>query len=119
MRAKIEPFYKVLGSNIQNARERRKMTQAQLGLSLIPPSTRASIANVESGKQRVLAHTLAQLATSLSVEIRDLMPTANPPIHSPSQAEVERELRKKLNLSDPALKKLTARLSIEGARDNA
>jgi len=110
MQRKMEPFYEALGANIQKTRDRRKMTQAQLGLSLVPPSTRASIANIESGKQRVLVHTLAQLAKSLDVDIRDLMPAIHAPAESPSRKDVERELEKKLNLPAPALKKLTARL---------
>jgi transcriptional regulator with XRE-family HTH domain len=118
MRTKIEPFYEALGSKIQKNREHRKMTQSQLGLSLIPPSTRASIANIESGKQRVLVHTLSQLATALDVDIRKLMPTVNSPAPSPSRRDVERELGKKLKLTGPALKKLTARLSTVNTRDN-
>jgi transcriptional regulator with XRE-family HTH domain len=116
MRTKIEPFYEALGSKIQQNRERRKMTQAQLGLSLLPPSTRASIANIESGKQRVLVHTLSQFATVLGVDIRELMPAATSPAQSPSRKDVERELGKKLKLAGPALKKLTARLSTGNSR---
>jgi transcriptional regulator with XRE-family HTH domain len=119
MRAKIEPFYEALGAQIQKIREHRKMTQAQLGLSLIPPSTRASIANIEGGKQRVLVHTLSQLAKSLDVDIRELMPAVNSPAQSPSRKDVERELGKKLNLAGPALKRLTARLSAGNSRGNA
>jgi transcriptional regulator with XRE-family HTH domain len=118
MRAKIEPFYESLGAKIQKIREHRKMTQAQLGLSLSPPSTRASIANIECGKQRVLAHTLSQLAKSLDVDIRELIPAVNSPAQSPSRRDVERELGKKLNLTGPALKKLTERLSTGNSRDN-
>ena len=118
MRSKIEPFYEALGANIQKNRDRRKMTQAQLGLSLTPPSTRASIANIESGKQRVLVHTLAQLAKSLDVDVRELMPATNLPAQSPSQRDVERELGKKLNLTGAVLRKLTARLSAGNSRGN-
>jgi transcriptional regulator with XRE-family HTH domain len=107
MATKIEPFYEDLGSKIQQAREHRKMTQAQLGLSLKPPSTRASIANIENGKQRVLVHTLAQLADSLSVKVQMLIPA----VAGPSPKDVEKELKRKLNLDAPQLKKLAARLS--------
>lgn len=119
MPTKIEPFYKALGSNIQEARELRKMTQAQLGLSLVPPSTRASIANIENGKQRVLVHTLTQLATLLDVKIQELVPAVGKTIQGPSPKDVERELKKKLNLAAPQLKKLTARLSTSNRGDHA
>jgi transcriptional regulator with XRE-family HTH domain len=110
MATKIEPFYETLGSQIQQAREQRKMTQEQLGRALTPPSTRASIANIENGKQRVLVHTLAQLAESLGVQIEVLIPSSKP-ARAPSQKDVERELKKKLNLDLPQLKKLTDRLA--------
>lgn len=118
MRPRIEPFYEVLGSNIQKARDHRRMTQAELGLSLNPPSTRASIANIENGKQRVLVHTLSQLARSLNIDVRELIPR-DQPTQSFSRKDVERELRKKLKLTPPAMKKLTAHLANEDSRDNA
>ena len=110
MPTKIEPFYEALGSQLQITREQRKMTQAQLGAALNPPSTRASIANIENGKQRVLVHTLAQLAQCLGVSIEALVP-ATPSVKAPSAQDVERELKKKLRLPAPALKKLTAQLA--------
>jgi transcriptional regulator with XRE-family HTH domain len=121
MPTNIEPFYVALGSRIQQAREARKMTQAQLCSSLKPPSTRASIANIENGKQRVLAHTLAQLAESLAVGIEALVPppAGEQPAKPPSQKEVERELKMKLNLGRSQLKKLTSTLSETHTGDRA
>ena len=110
MATKIEPFYEALGSQLQITREQRKMTQAQLGAALTPPATRASIANIENGKQRVLVHTLAQLAECLGVGIEALLP-ANQPAKAPSALDVERELKKKLKLPAPELKKLTAQFA--------
>jgi len=121
MPTNIEPFYVALGSRIQQAREAQKMTQAKLGALLKPPSTRASIANVENGKQRVLAHTLAQLAEVLAVGIDTLIPPSamEQPTKPPSPKEVERELKMKLNLGGSQLKKLTATLSDRNTRDRA
>jgi transcriptional regulator with XRE-family HTH domain len=106
MAKKIEAFYEALGSNIQGARDRLKMTQAQLGLSLMPPSTRASIANIENGKQRVLAHTLIQLSKALETEVVKLIPI-EAPTAPPTLSDVENELKRKLNLAAPQLRKLT------------
>ena len=103
----IEPFYETLGKKIQEAREMQKMTQAQLGKSLTPPSTRASIANIENGKQRILLHTFVQLTKALNVDMEDLMPAGEPAPQSPSVQDVERELSRKLNLPATQLKKLT------------
>jgi transcriptional regulator with XRE-family HTH domain len=111
MRGKIEPFYQALGSTIHRIRRDCGLTQAQLARSLTPPSTRASIANIENGKQRVLAHTLAQLATALSKDVQDLMPPLDQPRRALNPADFERELRKKLKLSAPALKRLSAHLA--------
>ncbi len=105
MANQIEPFYKDLGANIHDAREEREMTQAQLGQVLNPPATRASIANIENGKQRVLVHTLVQLAKVLDVEIGRLLPSA-PVAAAASAKDVELELRRKLKLDAPQLRKL-------------
>lgn len=118
MPKRIEPFYEALGQKIQKIRDHRKMTQAQLGLLLDPPSTRASIANIENGKQRVLAHTLSQLARVLEVEVAELVPVSLDRSKAPSKTDVERELRKKLNLAGSTLKKLTA-LTNQSSGDHA
>lgn len=117
MPKRIESFYEALGQKIQKIRDERKMTQAQLGLLLDPPSTRASIANIENGKQRVLAHTLPQLARALEVEITELVPVSVDRSKAPSATDVERELKKKLNLGGSTLKKLTA-LTNESSGDH-
>jgi len=105
MAKRIEVFYEALGTNIQAARNRLKMTQAQLGLALVPPSTRASIANIENGKQRVLVHTMVQLARALETKVEKLIPSEVPAGH-PTLSDVEDELKRKLNLAAPQLRKL-------------
>jgi transcriptional regulator with XRE-family HTH domain len=86
----IEPFYRGMGKRIQEARERAGLTQEQLGRRLTPPMTRASIANIESAKQRVLCHTLVALCDVLSV------PTSEILIASESAGTIEAELKRKL-----------------------
>jgi transcriptional regulator with XRE-family HTH domain len=106
MAKKIEPFYATLGANIRGARDRLTMTQAQLGSGLAPPSTRASIANIENGKQRVLVHTLVQLARALETKVEKLIPS-EATVGQPTLSDVEDELKRKLNLAAPQLRKLT------------
>jgi transcriptional regulator with XRE-family HTH domain len=106
MAKRIEAFYEILGSNVQGARGRLKMTQAQLGLALGPPSTRASIANIENGKQRVLVHTLVQLARALETKVEKLIPS-EAATELPTLSDVEDELKRKLKLAAPELRKLT------------
>lgn len=60
-----EPYYQRLGRRIRQAREDAGLTQAGLAELLDPPLTRAAIANIESGKQRVLLHTFEQISRAL------------------------------------------------------
>ena len=70
----IEPFYAELGRSIQTHRAKLGWSQESLGAALKPQVTRASIANIEAGKQRVLTHTLVQIADLLGVEICEIVP---------------------------------------------
>jgi transcriptional regulator with XRE-family HTH domain len=106
MANQIEPFYVAMGRKIQDIREGKKMTQAQLGRCLNPPTTRASIANIENGKQRVLAHTLMELAKAMEVDIKDLIPSDGLTLKVPPSNAVFRELKRKLNLAPMQLRKL-------------
>jgi transcriptional regulator with XRE-family HTH domain len=72
----IQPFYRELGRNIRERRTKKGMTQEELGQLLDPQVTRASIANIETGAQRVLAHTVAQLAYHLEMSVSDLLAPA-------------------------------------------
>ena len=104
-------FYRELGQRIRTFRTEQRLTQAALGLRLDPPVTRAAIANVENGKQRVLARTLVQLAQILRIKIDELLPTISSPRSTSVQQKVlERELRNKLVVPPAVLKRLSARL---------
>lgn len=86
------------------------MTQEQLARRLTPQVTRASIANLEAGKQRVLAHTLVQLARVLGVTVEALVR------EEPAAANGERvtaELREKLQLDPARFEKLAQDLGLE------
>lgn len=88
----VDTFYADLGRRLRFHRERRHMTQEQLGASLDPATTRASIANVEAGKQRVLAHTLVQLAETLSVSVGELLPAPQKPLDDAIKVELRHKL---------------------------
>jgi transcriptional regulator with XRE-family HTH domain len=66
-------FYEAFGRIIRDARLAAGLTQAQLGSRL--DLTRSSIANVESGRQRLQVHQLAVISESLDVEIEKLVPS--------------------------------------------
>src|SRR5688572_25389212 len=92
----VEPVYARFGHDIQRLRRQRKLSQADLA-RLVDPSgrrlSRSSIANIESGKQRVALHLLLDLARALRVDPRDLIP------HQP--ADVPDIVERVPNLSQP------------------
>jgi hypothetical protein len=82
------------------------MTQEQLGRLLSPPTTRVSVANVEGGNQRILAHTLVQIAAALNVEVADILPQKVPTSVSSNNSAIADELITKLGISASVAKKL-------------
>ncbi|WID95165.1 helix-turn-helix transcriptional regulator [Bosea vestrisii] len=73
-----DPRYTAFGEAMALRREQLKMTQAQLasrvGLS------RASIANIERGRQNVLLHHACDIASALGLsQVGDLLPVESKP----------------------------------------
>lgn len=69
-----EDLYKAVGQQIRRIREERQLTQSELA-SLVS-LTRSSITNIEQGRQKLLLHTLYDIATALAVKPSDLLPEA-------------------------------------------
>jgi transcriptional regulator with XRE-family HTH domain len=111
MAVPIEPFYSALGLRILEMRRMRGLTQDKLAAALSPPATRASIANIESGKQRVLAHTLLQLSQALQVTVSELLNVQAEPAKVEG-AVVVKELRTKLALPPKQLQRLGRELGL-------
>lgn len=65
-------IYAEVGARVSNLRNRRGLTQEELGDAV--SLTRTSITNIERGRQKVLLHTLLQLAQALDVSVNDLLP---------------------------------------------
>lgn len=117
MTATIEPFYLELGRKIQDLRAKRGITQEELGRRLTPSVTRASIANIESGKQRVYTHTLIDIAHALEVSILELLglgdgsrATPKRPRKSAATEPFENELASKLTLTADEIHELALRI---------
>jgi len=72
MSARVELCYACLGRAMRAARRRRGLTQEQLAFYL--GLTRASVANIENGTQRVMLHDLPHIAEVCRVRIRALLP---------------------------------------------
>jgi transcriptional regulator with XRE-family HTH domain len=66
-------IYTILGRAIARRRETLGLTQAEVALRI--GLTRASLANIETGRQKVLLHHIYMLADALQFEsITDLVP---------------------------------------------
>ncbi len=63
--------YKLFGNRVKELRENRKITQEELAnrVSL----SRASITNIESGRQRVLLHQMVDIAKALNANPSQLV----------------------------------------------
>ena len=76
------------------------MTQAELSVRI--GLSRASVANIESGRQAVLLHQFLALASALSTPPSDLLPTAEPAGGRPDLPERVRKFMEILERPDPA-----------------
>lgn len=66
-------FYKQLGIQIKNSRNKLKVSQEDLAKQLGFVS-RISIVQIESGKQKVQLHTLLEISEFLKIPLLDLLP---------------------------------------------
>jgi transcriptional regulator with XRE-family HTH domain len=103
-----DEFYRALGFAIRRQRRALDLTQDELGKVLQPRLTRASIANIESGKQRLLVHRLVDIADALSVRVSKLIGAARPT--NENAPDLEKELAKELG------NKVPPKVAIELAR---
>src|ERR1700730_6769629 len=70
-----EPIYKPLGGMIRQRRRRLELPQAELARRL--GISRATLANIETGRQRVLVHHVYAFAEALDIKPGDLLPQVN------------------------------------------
>ncbi len=69
----VDEVYVTIGKKIRQARKERGLKQDDLARAI--SFTRASITNIERGKQRVLLHTVCEIAVALAMEPSSLLPT--------------------------------------------
>jgi transcriptional regulator with XRE-family HTH domain len=79
---------------VRERRNRLNLSQEQLGRAIKPAMTRASIANIEAGNQRVFFHTAAHLAAVLHFSLKEVL-EGQQPIAADPQA-LANELASKL-----------------------
>ena len=69
--AAITNLYRTIGSQLAAARQERGIRQSDLAAAV--GLTRASVANIESGAQRIQTHTLIAAAQALGIDPADLI----------------------------------------------
>lgn len=84
-----QAFYAEVGRRIRQTREERGLTQE--ALAELVSLTRTSITNIEKGRQKILAHTLVDLATALRVAPATLLPESN----TTADSELDELLKKR------------------------
>ena len=85
--------------------------QARLGAALRPPMTRASIANIESGQQRVLLHTAVDVARALDIELHTLLGDGKSSLVAPDPEALVAELASKLEISRDRARSLVSQVA--------
>jgi transcriptional regulator with XRE-family HTH domain len=66
-------FYSTFGAMLATARRKQKISQEALAGDL--GLTRTSITNIEKGRQPLQVHSLYLIAQSLSVDVKELLPS--------------------------------------------
>lgn len=88
-------FYKPIADKIKQAREAANLTQKTLASML--GLTRAAVANIESGRQQILLHTLYNIAGACDIDPTELLPVFEPSHKTNNHNEsLKQELNKKL-----------------------
>jgi transcriptional regulator with XRE-family HTH domain len=98
-------YYQQVGQLIKSRREKAKKSQLQLS-KYLGFESRISVANIESGKQKIHVHTLAYIAHYLKMPITELLP----PTESKAETAMNPEFAK--NLGKEGITKLASK-SIE------
>jgi transcriptional regulator with XRE-family HTH domain len=74
----VDPIYRRLGRAIRERREALNLNQRDLAAAT--GLSRASISNVEAGRQQIYVHHLVAIARGLSVTVPELMATDEDPV---------------------------------------
>ena len=108
----MEPIYDEFGRQVRRRRTALGWSQARLGEALRPSLTRASIANIEAGQQRVLLHTALDLSAALEVRLDELLAQGQrATAKGPDPDALAAELASKLPISSARARSLATRVA--------
>jgi transcriptional regulator with XRE-family HTH domain len=78
-------LYEIVGRRVREARKAAKLTQEELATRV--DLTRTSVTNIEKGRQKLLLHTLFDLAAEMKVPVAQLLP-----VERDEQPQIEQKL---------------------------
>jgi transcriptional regulator with XRE-family HTH domain len=113
----LDRLYREIGDLIRRRRKLMKLTQQDLAPML--GISRASLANIETGRQRVLVHQLYGLAAKLELKPADLLPQLHDdgPAITPLPLPADLSQKQKLQISQLLAPPRTDREPTEGRND--
>ena len=79
----LRTLYANVGRRVRTARKASKLTQEELATSV--RMTRTSVTNIEKGRQKLLLHTLFDLAAAMKVPVVQLIPESSDAQPKPEQ----------------------------------
>ena len=91
-----EALYRAVGERVRSARERQPARLSQAALAKKLEVSRASIVNIEAGRQHAPLYLLWRIAQHLDVELLSLIPSAAELAAVPSAAVLDDEMREEL-----------------------
>ena len=94
--AEFEELYRELGRRIRLARERNSEGLSQDALAKQLGISRASVVNIEAGRQRAPLHLLWQIAQLLGTDLTSLIPRNEELLAPAIQDRFDREMIKKI-----------------------
>lgn len=111
-----DALYRAVGQNIREARKRAGQNVSQDKLASRLGISRASVVNIEAGRQHPPLHLLWQIAETLGTDLSLLIPRRGelePPADTPIKLEEEmiRQIERELHGDPAAQKSLTAFVS--------
>jgi transcriptional regulator with XRE-family HTH domain len=94
--ADFDELYRELGRRIRQARERNGEKLSQDALAKRLGISRASVVNVEAGRQRAPLHLLWQIAELLGTDLTQLIPRSEELLAPAFQVRLDKEMMKQI-----------------------
>ena len=94
--ADFDELYRELGRKIRQARERHGQKLSQDALASRLGISRASVVNIEGGRQRAPLHLLWQIAELLGTDLTKLIPSREELLAPANQVQLDKEMMKQI-----------------------